>query len=105
MEVRCKYAVSYNKKIEKYSPEFPNRVIPLVIKHNGEIYNPSMELLKKYVPEITEEYLCQIILYATVVYEATAQEDYTKKLKNGLMNGDLRKIYSQQYFSQGPRQS
>ena len=68
----CRVAVSYNKKIEKYSPEFPNRVIPLVIKHNGEIYNPSMELLKKYVPEITEEYLCQIILYATVVYEATA---------------------------------
>ena len=92
-------ADSYNRKIEKYSPEFPNRVIPVVIKHNGEIYGPSMDLIRKHIPEVKEEYLCQIILYATVVYEATAQEDYTKKMKNGLMNGDLRKIYPRQYFS------
>ena len=32
---------SYNKKKEKYSTEFGERVIPLVIKHNGDIFKES----------------------------------------------------------------
>ena len=37
---------SYNNKKEKYSSEFSMRVVPLVIKHNGEIYAESMKLIE-----------------------------------------------------------
>ena len=49
---------SFNNKKEKYFAEFASRVIPLVIKHNGEIYSESMKLINDLLPEITEEFLC-----------------------------------------------
>ena len=68
-------------------------MIPLVIRHNGEVYKQSMELIESVLPEITEEYLCQISLFATVVFEKRAEEFNTKTMKKGLMNGDLAKIF------------
>ena len=40
--------------------------------------------------------MCQIGLYATIMYEARAQEDYTNKMKEGLISGDLKKTCPQQ---------
>ena len=55
-----------------------------------------MKLLREHLPELTEEFLCQIVIYATVVYECFAQESYTKNMKRELMSGDLKKVYPQQ---------
>jgi hypothetical protein len=52
-----------------------------------------MELIESVLPEITEEYLCQISLFATVVFEKRAEEFNTKTMKKELMNGDLAKIF------------
>ena len=48
---------SFNKKNVKYFKDLEERVIPIVIKHNGEIFDESMKLIEEYLPEFTEEYL------------------------------------------------
>lgn len=48
---------NYNNKILKYNHDFCNRIIPLVIKHNGEIYDKSAKFLE-LLPEITYDWLC-----------------------------------------------
>ncbi|CAL5979588.1 Putative_reverse transcriptase/endonuclease [Hexamita inflata] len=45
---------AFRGKILKYGGTYgDNRVIPLVLRYNGTVYEKSMNLLTKYLPEIT----------------------------------------------------
>lgn len=61
---------SFKKKIDKYKDNYAeDRIIPLVIRHNATVYEPSMMLIGKYLPEISKKYLGRYICISTVRYD------------------------------------
>jgi hypothetical protein len=45
--------VSYNEKISKYTSLYNGRVIPLIVRYNGTIYEKSHTLIQRLLPELT----------------------------------------------------
>ena len=47
----------------------PDRIIPLVIRHNATVYIPSMDLIMKMILEVSRSLLSKHVCIATVRYE------------------------------------
>ena len=74
---------SYNKKISKYTgPYDKDRIIPLVIRHNGMVYTKSLEFIQKVIPEVSNAFLSKIACIATVRYEQKAIQANTERIRD-----------------------
>ena len=67
--------------MKKYWTEYKDRIIPLVIRHNATIYEPSLALIRERIPDVTFKFLCKHACIATVRYEHMAELKATKKIK------------------------
>ena len=48
----------------------PNRIIPVIVRHNAMVYSESWKLIRSLLPELTEEYLSGVICLSVVQDEA-----------------------------------
>ena len=69
-------------------------IVPVVVRHNGMIYEKSLQLLHDLLPELTTEYLYRHSSIATVRFEAEAINGVTRKMKEQINNGDLRRSHN-----------
>ncbi|CAL6047489.1 Reverse_transcriptase (RNA-dependent DNA polymerase) [Hexamita inflata] len=69
---------AFKGKILKYGGTYgDNRVIPLVLRYNGTVYEKSMNLLTKYLPEITDSFLSKHCCLAVARANEEAKLRYT----------------------------
>ncbi|CAL6053906.1 Putative_reverse transcriptase/endonuclease [Hexamita inflata] len=69
---------AFKGKILKYGGTYgDNRVIPLVLRYNGTVYEKSMNLLTKYLLEITDSFLSKHCCLAVVRANEEAKLRYT----------------------------
>ncbi|CAL6087886.1 Reverse_transcriptase (RNA-dependent DNA polymerase) [Hexamita inflata] len=76
---------AFKGKILKYGGTYSdNRVIPLVLRYNGTVYEKSMNLLTKYLPEITDSFLSKHCCLAVARANEEAKLRYTSLITNAL---------------------
>ncbi|CAL6006572.1 Reverse_transcriptase (RNA-dependent DNA polymerase) [Hexamita inflata] len=76
---------AFKGKILKYGGTYgDNRVIPLVLRYNGTVYEKSMNLLTKYLPEITDSFLSKHCCLAVARANEEAKLRYTSLITNAL---------------------
>ncbi|CAL6074750.1 Putative_reverse transcriptase/endonuclease [Hexamita inflata] len=76
---------AFKGKILKYGGTYDdNRVIPLVLRYNGTVYEKSMNLLTKYLPEITDSFLSKYCCLAVARANEEAKLRYTSLITNAL---------------------
>ncbi|CAL6041333.1 Hypothetical_protein [Hexamita inflata] len=76
---------AFKGKILKYGGTYgDNRVIPLVLRYNGTVYEKSMYLLTKYLPEITDSFLSKHCCLAVARANEEAKLRYTSLITNAL---------------------
>ncbi|CAL6003946.1 Putative_reverse transcriptase/endonuclease [Hexamita inflata] len=75
---------AFKGKILKYGGTYgDNRVIPLVLRYNGTVYEKSMNLLtKRYLPEITDSFLSKHCCLAVARANEEAKLHYTSVITN-----------------------
>ncbi|CAL6052435.1 Hypothetical_protein [Hexamita inflata] len=61
-----------------------NRVIPLVLRYNGTVYEKSMNMLTTFMPEITDSFLSKHYCLAVARANEEAKLHYTSLITNAL---------------------
>jgi len=74
---------AFNDKINKYQGKYcpAERIIPFVVRHNGMIYTKSLELIKKFLPELNTAFIHKTCCHATIKHQEKAKVDYTDRIK------------------------
>ncbi|CAL6041941.1 Hypothetical_protein [Hexamita inflata] len=81
---------SYVGKILKYGGTYgDNRVIPLVLRYNGTVYEKSMNMLTTFLPEITDSFLSKHCCLAVARANEEAKLRYTSLITNALHEGTI----------------
>ncbi|CAL6054739.1 Putative_reverse transcriptase/endonuclease [Hexamita inflata] len=76
---------AFKGKILKYGGTYgDNRVIPLVLRYNGTVYEKSMNMLTTFLPEITDSFLSKHCCLAVARANEEAKLHYTSLITNAL---------------------
>ena len=70
--------------MNKYENDYGQNVLPFIVGYSGYIWNESKKMMKKYLPEIEEEYIYKEIITTIVRANYRARQEYTEKIKNGI---------------------
>ena len=60
---------------------YGKRVIPVIVKYNGQLHKKSKEMLEEYLPEVDEPYLCKHIFLAIAWANTKAKETYHEEVR------------------------
>ena len=74
----------FEGKKNKYENDYGQNVLPFIVGYSGYIWNESKKMMKKYLPEIEEEYIYKEIITTIVRANYRARQEYTEKIKNGI---------------------
>ncbi|CAL5974358.1 Reverse_transcriptase/endonuclease [Hexamita inflata] len=81
---------AFKGKILKYGGTYgDNRVIPLVLRYNGTVYEKSMNMLTTFLPEITDSFLSKHCCLAVARANEEAKLHYTSLITNALHEGTI----------------
>ena len=90
MSVEVHLNEANKNKIDKYNGHYGNdRVIPLVCRYNGTVFDKFLKLLNQLLPEIPDAYVNKHCCLAVARANEDARLNYTSLYKTVLRRGQL----------------